>query len=198
MQNPLLKTGSRTTSGGLDKRRFLQTMGLASAGLLTSGVPLGADPARSRKPNVVFILADDLGYCDTNLYSCRDIHTPGIRSIAENGISFTDGHVTAPLCSPSRAGLITGRYQNRFGFEFNCGGARRAHEMGLGLPLAERTLADSANRSEKENGNSSTTTATTGFSTWKPTLGKGKIWPNRKPRCSRSSTRTWPSGNREW
>ncbi len=67
---------------------------------------------------------------------------PNIDSIAANGVRFTDGHVTAPVCSPSRAGLLTGRYQQRFGHEFNAGGAARCHHQGLGLPVEEITLAD--------------------------------------------------------
>src|SRR6188474_3297011 len=61
----------------------------------------------SLKPNVVFILGDDLGYCDVSLYGCKEIPTPNIDSIGKNGIKFTNAYVTAPVCSPSRAGLIT-------------------------------------------------------------------------------------------
>jgi arylsulfatase A-like enzyme len=75
----------------------------------------------ARKPNVVIILGDDLGYCDTGLYGCKDIPTPNINSIASKGVLFTSGYGAAPVCSPSRAGLMTGRYQHRFGFEFNAG-----------------------------------------------------------------------------
>ena len=74
-----------------------------------------------RKPNVIFILGDDLGYCDVSMYGCKEIPTPNIDSIGKNGIRFTNAYVTAPVCSPSRAGLLTGRYQQRFGFEFNAG-----------------------------------------------------------------------------
>ncbi|MBS1789780.1 MAG: sulfatase [Acidobacteria bacterium] len=96
-----------------------------------------------RKPNIVFILGDDLGYCDTGLYGCKDIPTPNINSIAKKGVLFTDGYVSAPVCSPSRAGLLTGRYQQRFGFEFNAGPLQRAiNNQEMGLPLTEITLAD--------------------------------------------------------
>ncbi len=96
----------------------------------------------ARKPNVVFILGDDLGYCDVSMYGCKEIPTPNIDSIGKNGIRFTNAYVSAPVCSPSRAGLMTGRYQQRFGFEFNAGPLKRAVEMkDMGLPLTEITLA---------------------------------------------------------
>ena len=96
----------------------------------------------SSRPNFVILLADDLGYCGTELYGCDEIPTPNIRRIAENGVTFTDGYVTAGTCSPSRAGLLTGRYQQRFGFEFNTGPARVTFEEKRGLPKGERTIAD--------------------------------------------------------
>jgi arylsulfatase A-like enzyme len=101
------------------------------------GVPQG-----STRPNVVFILGDDLGYCDVSMYGCKEIPTPNIDSIAKNGVKFTNAYVSAPVCSPSRAGLITGRYQQRFGFEFNAGPLQRAlTNKDMGLPLTEITLA---------------------------------------------------------
>lgn len=88
-----------------------------------------------KRANVVAILADDLGYGDVGFQNCWDIPTPQIDSIARDGIRCTNGYVSAPICSPSRAGLLTGRYQQRFGHEFNPG-------EGGGLPLTETTLAD--------------------------------------------------------
>lgn len=72
---------------------------------------------KSRRPNVVIILADDMGYGDTSAYGSELIETKNIDSIARDGVKFTAGYSSAPLCSPSRAGLVTGRYQQRFGFE---------------------------------------------------------------------------------
>jgi len=74
---------------------------------------------KSLKPNIIVILADDLGYADLGCQGSLDVKTPHIDKLAENGIRFTSGYVTAPQCGPSRAGLLTGRYQNRFGFESN-------------------------------------------------------------------------------
>lgn len=92
------------------------------------------------KPNIIVIVADDLGYADICAYGCKEGRTPNIDSLAEAGIKFTDGYVTAPICSPSRAALLTGRYQHRFGHEFNAGGALRSHRLGLGTPTSEVML----------------------------------------------------------
>lgn len=96
----------------------------------------GAD---SVPPNVVVILVDDLGYCDSELYGCDTVPTPNIKRIAEEGVLFTDGYVSSPVCSPSRAGLLTGRYQQRFGLEFL---PKTGPESDDGLPVQEVTLAD--------------------------------------------------------
>ncbi len=70
-----------------------------------------------RPPNVVLIVADDLGKHDTSLYRPGATPTPNLERLARGGVTFTSGYVTSPVCSPSRAGLLTGRYQQRFGFE---------------------------------------------------------------------------------
>ena len=73
------------------------------------------------KPNVIILLADDLGKYDISLYGGKAALTPTIDSLAASGVTFTDGYVSAPICSPSRAGLLTGRYQQRFGHELQPG-----------------------------------------------------------------------------
>ncbi len=90
----------------------------------------------SERPNVVLIVADDLGYCDSDLYGCNVVPTPNLKRIANEGVRFTEGYVTSPVCSPSRASLLTGRYQQRFGHEFI------PSDDQFGLPLEEKTLAD--------------------------------------------------------
>lgn len=87
------------------------------------------------RPNIVLIYADDLGWGETGVQGNKDIPTPHIDSIAKNGVRFTQGYVAATYCSPSRAGLMTGRYPTRFGHEFN---AVARHS---GLSLEETTLA---------------------------------------------------------
>ena len=97
--------------------------------------------ATAPRPNVVFIVADDLGYGELGCYGGRDIPTPQLDALAAGGVRFTNGYVTAPFCAASRAALLTGRYQTRFGFEFNPIGAKNA-APGIGLPVAEKTVAD--------------------------------------------------------
>jgi len=87
------------------------------------------------------MVADDLGYAELGVQGCKDISTPNIDSLAANGIRFTHGYVSCPVCSPTRAGLMTGRYQQRFGHEFNPG-PEDAADPNVGLPLDQATLAE--------------------------------------------------------
>lgn len=89
-----------------------------------------------KRPNFLIIYADDLGYGETGIQGCKDIPTPHIDSIAKNGLRCTQGYVAATYCSPSRAGLMTGKYPTRFGHEFN------AITRQSGLSLKEITIAD--------------------------------------------------------
>src|SRR3954466_859529 len=91
------------------------------------------------KPNVLVIFADDLGYGDIGVQGGRDVPTPHIDALASAGVRCTSGYVSAPYCSPARAGFLTGRYQTRFGHEFN---PHQGDESKLGLPLDQRTIAD--------------------------------------------------------
>ena len=99
-----------------------------------AGEPVGGN--EQRPPNVVFILADDLGYGDLGLYGSDIIETPHIDALGAAGVRFEAGYVTAAVCSPSRAGLMTGRYPQRHGYEFNPSG------QDYGLSLDETTLAE--------------------------------------------------------
>lgn len=94
----------------------------------------------TRAPNLVLLLADDLGYADVSFNSAaRLLPTPHIDAIAADGVRCTDAYVTAPICSPSRAGLLTGRYQGRFGYRGNP--TMSPFEPLAGLPDDEETLA---------------------------------------------------------
>jgi arylsulfatase A-like enzyme len=107
--------------------------------LLVSAVTLSAaDQAKPPRPNILVIVADDLGYGDIGVHGGREVPTPHIDALAASGVRCTSGYVAAPYCSPSRAGFLTGRYPTRFGHEFNphVGEARK-----LGLPLDQRTIA---------------------------------------------------------
>jgi len=75
------------------------------------------DLSKFSRPNVIVILADDLGQTDISLYGNKLVSTPNIDAIGKQGAIFTEGYISSPVCSPSRAGLITGRYQQRFGHE---------------------------------------------------------------------------------
>jgi arylsulfatase A-like enzyme len=123
-------------------------LGLLVSGIVAAGWWLAHDravadnpaPAKDR-PNIVVIVADDLGYGEVTPDGKQPIATPHIQSLATGGVACTDGYVTCPVCSPTRAGLLAGRYQQRFGHEFNPGPARSA-EADFGLPLDQVTLAE--------------------------------------------------------
>lgn len=96
--------------------------------------------ARNLNPNLVIILTDDQGYWDVGFNGCTDIPTPHIDRIAKEGVRFTNGYVTYPVCSPSRAGMITGRYQGRFGYHRNP--TLNPFDSMAGLPVEEENIAE--------------------------------------------------------
>jgi len=102
-----------------------------------AALPLAAAPRP--RPNVIVILADDLGYTDTGFTGAQDIPTPNIDRIARAGVRFTNAYVSHPFCSPTRAGLMTGRYQQRFGHENNP--KYDPNDRVSGLPADQITLA---------------------------------------------------------
>ena len=103
---------------------------------LLAGVTLAA---AAERPNVVIILADDLGYGDVGFTGSRDIRTPRLDALARGGVVCRNGYVTHSYCGPSRAGLLTGRYQSRFGMEINA--TYSPYDQFMGLPADEKTLA---------------------------------------------------------
>jgi arylsulfatase A-like enzyme len=108
--------------------------------LAVAGLAAGVAPAATPRANVLVILADDMGYQDLGCQGSPDIRTPHIDSLAKNGIRCTSGYVSSCMCSPSRAGLLTGRSQSRFGHEINWEGDDPTGRKGL--PLDQRTIAD--------------------------------------------------------
>ncbi|MBX9603369.1 MAG: sulfatase-like hydrolase/transferase [Bryobacteraceae bacterium] len=110
-----------------------------AAGVLMAAGMIAAAQSPGSRPNFIVILADDLGYGDLSSYGSQRMRTPRIDSLAREGVRFTSAYVTAALCSPSRAGLMTGRYQQRFGHEFNPRNLDGAPE--IGLPLDQITMA---------------------------------------------------------
>jgi uncharacterized sulfatase len=116
--------------------RRRDALSLLGAGLL--GLPALAEAAAVRRPNIIVILADDLGYTDLGSYGAKAIRTPNLDRLARGGARLTDFYAAANICTPSRAGLLTGRYPVRTGL---------GHEViqawdTNGLPLAEVTLAE--------------------------------------------------------
>ena len=127
-----------TQQHALSRRRFVQTTAMSSLAL--AGIGFGrASRAQSPKPNIVFIMADDLGYADVSCYGQRDYTTPNVDRLAIEGLRFTQGYANAAVCSATRTALATGRYQYRLpvGLEepINASSPRN-----IGLPPSHPTL----------------------------------------------------------
>ena len=121
--------------------------------LLTSAAwssPLFAED--TNHPNVLLIVADDLGYGDLEFQGGSDIPTPNLNGLARTGTRCTNSYVSCPVCSPTRAGLLTGRYQQRFGHEFNPGPQQDESREVFGLPTTEITLANQLKRAGYKTG----------------------------------------------
>jgi arylsulfatase A len=130
--------------------RFAALM-LGAASLIVSAS--AADAARpAGRPNLVFVLIDDFGYADSGPYGAKDIRTPHMDRLAREGVRFTDFYANAPVCTPTRCGFITGRWQQRVGFEWAMGFTAESFRRidgqlvperdvhGLGLPTSIPTL----------------------------------------------------------
>ena len=122
--------------------RLKSALEAAIALTLTLAAPALAAPRPSEtRPNIIVILADDLGYGDLGVQGGRDVRTPNIDRLARDGVRLTDFYANAATCAPSRAALMTGRYQQRFGFENNPGAAQRA-DTTFGLPTDRLILPE--------------------------------------------------------
>jgi arylsulfatase A-like enzyme len=118
----------------MDLHRCLKTLVLFTA---VSGMPAvsAAQQPDRPAPNVVLIVADYMGYSDTEPYGATDVRTPYLKRLAAEGIRFTNAYASAPVCVPSRAALLTGVYQQRLGIEGNA-------DERKGLPPSHRTVAE--------------------------------------------------------
>lgn len=96
---------------------------------------------KENRPNIIILLADDLGYADVGYNGCKDIPTPNIDDLAANGVTFLNGYVSGAVCGPTRAGLMTGRYQQRFGSEGNPGPRKKTKNVKVGVPLSETFIS---------------------------------------------------------
>lgn len=103
---------------------------------------LGCQLMAAGKPNFVVILADDLGFADVGYHGSKEIPTPHIDSIARNGVHFLNGYSNGYVCSPTRAALLTGRYQNRYGCDYHIAPYRRSEDAPVGLPPEVKTIAE--------------------------------------------------------
>jgi len=105
----------------LNRRDFLKVIGFGAAAIALPGCASSSGQLSARgsgsKHNIILILADDLGYGDVGCYGSKIINTPNIDALAEGGMRFTDFHTNGPMCSPTRAAVLTGRYQQRCGIE---------------------------------------------------------------------------------
>ncbi|WP_082835919.1 sulfatase family protein [Croceicoccus bisphenolivorans] len=124
----------------MQRRTFLKSGALAVSAAATPAALEAATSGKSGKqPNIVFIMADDLGYADLGCYGSRSIKTPAIDALARAGVKLTDGYSNSAVCSSTRVGLVTGRYQYRL----PCGLAEPLISDDLGLPEDEDTLPKS-------------------------------------------------------
>jgi len=158
----------------MNRREFLKQSGLLGIGLnVVSGCALVTRQREpSRRPNIIFFLADDLGYDDLGCYGGTRIRTPHIDRLAQEGVRLTDFYVTHPVCTPSRASLLTGRYPFRNGMYYNIGNPKDfwrhlpvekrrplppdryavSPEMTRGLDVREITVGDMLHRAGYRNG----------------------------------------------
>jgi len=121
---------------GISRRDFLRA---AAAGAAALAMPrCTPEPNSQRRANFIIVLADDLGYGDLGCYGGKDIRTPSLDAMAAAGLRFTDFHSNAPICSPTRAALLTGRYQQRMGIDRI---VTRSPQSPKGLPESEITFA---------------------------------------------------------
>ena len=117
MTNTRLEHG-RVKQSVIGRRGFLRWMGLVAVGSVVSRLGAASEELASSKPNIIVILTDDQGWADVGAHGqVSDIRTPQLDGLAASEVRCTAGYITAPQCSPSRAGLLTGRYQQRFGLE---------------------------------------------------------------------------------
>ena len=138
-------------AGTMTRRKFLiRSAGLAALSTVFSGCRSSGSQNKQR-PNIVLIMADDLGYGDVGCYGCSDIRTPAIDGLAAEGVRFTTFYSNAPECTPTRTALLTGRYQHRVGgLECALGignvgryddAIRLRRTNNLGLPVEETSIA---------------------------------------------------------
>jgi arylsulfatase A-like enzyme len=128
----------------LDNRTVLRIprITLLLVGLVAVTVSCGPDQPAIRRPNLLLILTDDLGYGDLSIQGSEEVDTPRIDGLAAEGVRLTNAYVSAPICAPARAGLITGRYQQRFGYAHYTGKYQEQVDQDRGVPTSEIFMSD--------------------------------------------------------
>jgi arylsulfatase A-like enzyme len=125
----------------MKRRRFLKLAGFGALSALTPEPCLRQWSSGTAKedtgPNIVIILSDDVGYAGLSCQGAQDISTPNLDSLARDGTRCTNAYASGPVCAPTRAGLMTGRYQNRFGYETLTGSLNRQIKEEIGVPTEE-------------------------------------------------------------
>ena len=129
---------TRCSANTTTRRRFLKTLGAGAAGLAV-GRPAWAKATHATKPNFIIVMADDMGYGDSSAYDGW-IKTPHMEALAAQGIRFTDFHSSGNVCSPTRAGLMTGRYQQRAGLAHVVTADPKLRNYHTGLQTSEVTF----------------------------------------------------------
>ena len=109
--------------------------------LLCSCASMSAINGEASRPHIIWIIADDLGYADLGFTGCADIPTPHLDSLAARGVACTDGHVSASVCAPSRAGLITGRTSDWYGQWVDLDELAGEGDHMVGQPIADDGIA---------------------------------------------------------
>ena len=114
---------------------------------IADSVNANSEIAKRKAPNIVFIFSDDAGYADFGFHGSQVMKTPNLDRLAQDGMIFRQAYVSDPTCGPSRAGLLTGRYQQRFGFEENnvpgfMSPSSKFLKQDMGIPLSEKTMGD--------------------------------------------------------
>ena len=128
----------------MNRRNFLKTIGLGAAALVApAAVSLGRRAAGARKKlNFVFFLIDDLGWTDVGCYGSSFYETPNIDRLASQGMRFTDAYAACPVCSPTRASIVAGKYPARLGITQWIGASNEPTPYRHYLPLEEVTIAE--------------------------------------------------------
>ena len=121
----------------VSRRQFVQAAAVSAAAVPASHILSATAPAasKSRRPNVVLIVLDDLGSVDANCYGSHDLTTPSLDALAESGVRFTQCCAAAPICSPSRAAVLTGRFPQRAGMPSNA-----SSRPGTGATMGEHEI----------------------------------------------------------